>query len=302
MFGYVIPLRGELKVRELDAYQGIYCGLCHTLGRRYGFLSRMLLNYDFTFLAMVLASSSDKPVTEHRRCIACPLRGKDVCTPRGSLDIAADASVILTYWKLRDSVADDPFFKSLAARCLSVLLRPSYRKAAARRPEFDHRTVECLRALHALEVAASPSLDRTADTFACILRSAAPATGEESRDRAVEQLLYHVGRWIYLVDAWDDLEEDREQGGYNPVSLRFPDGPEKHREELRTTLHHSLNLAVSACNLTDFGPWNGILLNILCQGLPMVEEAVFTGQWRLLKKQTGRTRHERSVSYPRSQS
>lgn len=295
MFGYVVPLRGELRVRELDAYQGVYCGLCHTLGRRYGFLARMLLNYDFTFLAMVLAEPSDKPDTVHKRCIACPLRGKDVCTPRSSLDVAADESVVLTYWKLRDSVADESFFKGLAARFLSLLLRPAYKKAAARQPEFDSRTVSCLAELSALESEGSPSLDRTADTFARILSAAAPATGEEARDRAMEQLLYHVGRWIYLADAWDDLEEDREHGGYNPVALRFPDGPERHWEELRTTLRHSLNLAVSACNLIDFGPWNGILLNILCLGLPMVEEAVFTGQWRSLKKQTGRTRHERSV-------
>ena len=285
MFGYVIPLRGELKVRELDAYQSVYCGLCHTLGRRYGFLSRMFLNYDFVFLAMLLAAPSDKPATEHKRCIACPLRGKDVCTPRGSLDVAADESVILTYWKLRDGAADDGFLKRLSARLLALLLRPSYRKAAARQPEFDKRTVSCLAELSALEAAGSPSLDRTADTFARILSAAAPPSGDALRDRALEQLLYHVGRWIYLVDAWDDLEEDRARQGYNPVALRFPDGPEQHREELRTTLRHSLNLAVSACNLTDFGPWNDILLNILCLGLPMVEEAVFTGQWRSLKKE-----------------
>ena len=285
MFGYVVPLRGELKVRELDAYQGIYCGLCHTLGRRYGFLPRLLLSYDFAFLAMVLAGPERTAVLERRRCVACPVRGKRVCPARPELDTAADASVILTYWKLRDSVADRGFFRGLPARLLSILLRPAYRKAARLRPDFDRQTVSCLEELRTLEEEGSPSLDRTADTFARILAGAAPDTGDRARDRALGQLLYHVGRWIYLVDAWDDLEEDRAAGRYNPLLLRFPDGPEAHREEVRLTLGHSLNLALSAYHLTDAGPWNGVVLNILCLGLPMVEEAVFTGEWRRRKKE-----------------
>ena len=120
---------------------------------------------------------------------------------------------------------------------------------------------------------------------------AAPAAGPPDRDRAVAQMLYHVGRWIYLTDAWDDLQEDRESGAYNPAAARWPDGPEAHGDELRTTLRHSLNLAASAYSLADFGCWSDILANILYLGLPMVEEAVFTGRWRRLKNQLGR-RHE----------
>ena len=285
MFGYVVPLSGELKVRELGAYPGNYCGLCHTLGRRYGFFPRLLLNYDFAFLAMVLAQPGEKVGLERRRCVACPFRGKQVCPSRPGLDTAADESIILTYWKLRDSVADRGIFRGLPARLLSLLLRRAYRKAALRRPDFDRQTVACLEELHALEKDKTPSLDRTADTFARILAGAAPTTGEEVRDRALGQMLYHVGRWIYLVDAWDDLDEDRKSGSYNPLLLRFPDGPEAHQEEVRLTLRHSLNLAVSAYHLTDAGPWNGVIMNILCLGLPMVEEAVFTGQWRRRKKE-----------------
>ena len=295
MFGYVLPLRGELKVRELESYQGLYCGLCHTLGSRYGFFSRWLLNYDFTFLAMILAPASDQPELQKRRCIACPLRGKRVCTRRESLDLAADESLVLAYWKLQDAVADSSFWRGLPARFLSLFFHPAYQKAATRCPEFVRETTACLEELRVLEADHAFSMDRAADTFARILCAASPAAGDSVRDRAVAQLLYHVGRWIYLVDAWDDLEDDRKRKGYNPYLARFPDGPERHTDEIRTTLRHSLNLAVSACNLTDFGPWNGLVLNILCLGLPTVEEAVFTGQCRQLKKQTGRNRHERSL-------
>ena len=291
MFGYVRPRKDELKVRDWEAYQAVYCGLCHTLGRRYGLLPRMFLNYDFVFLVMVLDGGKAPPVIHRRRCLACPLRGKPSCQGGQALERAADESVILTYWKLRDSVADRSFWKGIFARLLSLLLRPSYRKAAARVPDFDRQVVTCLEELQALEQAGSPSLDRTADTVARILQGAAPAAGPPDRDRAVAQMLYHVGRWIYLTDAWDDLQEDRESGAYNPAAARWPDGPEAHGDELRTTLRHSLNLAASAYSLADFGCWSDILANILYLGLPMVEEAVFTGRWRRLKNQLGR-RHE----------
>jgi len=98
------------------------------------------------------------------------------------------------------------------------------------------------------------------------------------------------------VDAKDDLTEDLQEGRYNPLPLRWPDGPEKHEQELRHTLEGSLDLAISAYNLMDFGCWGPILGNILCIGLPIVEEAVFRGMWKKKNKSTaGEGTYERSV-------
>lgn len=288
MFGYILPCREELKVRELEQFRSVYCGLCHTLGRRYGFGCRFLLNYDFTFLAMLL-SPGERPACEERRCIASPLRPRSCCPASGGMEAAADESVILTWWKLRDQAADSGRLKGLPARLLSWLLRPAYRKAAGFRPGFDARVREELERLRKLEEEGCPSLDRPADTFARLLQAAAPAMENENRRRAMEQLLYHVGRWIYLIDAWDDRREDRKSGGYNPVNLRYalPPGGEgdgEAREQLGLTLLHSRNLALSAFYLLEPGFWTPILENILCLGLPMVEQLVLTDQWRTKKK------------------
>ncbi|BDF70922.1 hypothetical protein CE91St41_18490 [Oscillospiraceae bacterium] len=287
MFGYVRPLKDELRVRELHDYEAAYCGLCRAIGRRNGFPARMFLNYDFAFLAMLLSPAQGRP--EIRKC-RCPARlwcTKKACAVHPGLDAAADESTILSYWKLRDTVADGSFWARLGARACSLLLRPSYRRAAALRPEFDRQVCACLEELRGLEGENCPSLDRTADTFARILRAAAPPTGDEGRDRGLGELLYHVGRWIYLVDAWDDLEEDRRTGGYNPVSARFPGAEAENRDYLRTTLRHSRNLAAAACALLEPGCWGGVLENILYLGLPAVEELVFTGRWN--KKSNRRT-------------
>ncbi len=278
MFGYVRPYRDELKVREQRDYEALYCGLCRALGRRHGFLARMFLSYDFAFLAMLL--DGDKPAVERRPCPARLWCRKKRCAAGGGVDAAADAGTILAYWKLRDTVADGPFWKRLWAGLLSVLFRGSYRRAAANRPDFDRAVRENLERLQTLEGENCPSLDRTADTFARLLAAAAPVTPDSGRDRALEQLLYHVGRWIYLVDAWDDLAEDRRRGSYNPIAARFSGQAEEHREYLRTTLRHSLNLARSAGGLLELGHWQGTVENILYLGLPAVEELVFTGRWK----------------------
>ena len=285
MFGYVRPYREELRVKELDGYQAMYCGLCTTMGDRHGFVARMLLSYDFVFLAMLLAPREERPATCRRRCPArLGLGKKTACAPGEGLSAAADESVILSYWKLRDNVRDNGFLKGLWPRVLSRLLRRGYRRAASAQPAFDGKVRACLEELRRLEEENSSSLDQTADTFARILQGASIPTGDEGRDRALGQLLYHVGRWIYLVDAWDDLEEDRASGGYNPIHARFDGGEEGERDYLRTTLRHSLNLARSAQVLLDLGCWSGTVENILHLGLPAVEELVFRGEWAQVRR------------------
>ncbi len=128
------------------------------------------------------------------------------------------------------------------------------------------------------------SLDRPADTFARILQAAAPPLEPSARHSGTRQILYHVGRWIYLADAWDDLSEDRRTGAYNPLLARFGPGAEEQSASVRETMHVSLGLANTALALLDWGPWEGLLSHILGTGLPAVEEAVFSGRWKKRKK------------------
>lgn len=287
MFGYVRPLSAELRVRELEDYKAVYCGLCRTMGKRHGLLSRFTLNYDFTFLAMVLAHGAEPCQMSQCRCPAHPFRKRNMCKSMPALEVAADESLILSIHKLRDDVKDKPFLRGLPARVALLCLKPAYRKAAAARPEFDAQVGACLTELHGLEGERCASLDRPADTFARILQAAAPATGEEVRDRALSQMLYHVGRWIYLVDAWDDMEEDMRTGAYNPIHERYQGEGKAHQQEVRLTLSHSRSLAAAAYELAKAERWDGIVSNILYLGMPAIEELVFAGRWKKRKKNLG---------------
>lgn len=292
MFGYVRPVKDELRVKELELYRAAYCGLCHALGRKYGFLARLTLNYDLTFLAMLFSCPDGQPERCARRCPVHPLRGKCACACGAGVELAADENVILVWHKLRDDAADRGALRGLPARLGALALNGAYRKAAAACPEFDRQVRRCLDRLRKLERARSASIDRTADTFADILRAAVPPDAEPARVRVLEQLLYHLGRWVYLVDAWDDLKDDRKTGSYNPLELRFDGAPEKEADYMRATLTHSVRLAGSALALGDFGGWTPILENILYLGLPAAQEAVLTGRWREVRENRERVTGE----------
>lgn len=283
MFGYVRPVRDELKCKDYDLYRATYCGLCRTLRQRYGLLAPMFLNFDFTFLALLLSPEEESFRPCRGRCHANPLKKQRMCQNSAAVDRAADTSIILTYWKLRDGAQDDGLVKGFPERMLSWLLVPAYRKAVQRCADYDSVVRGCLAELSKLEGEKCASIDRTADTFARLLQAAAPGTGRDRYDRPMGLLLYHIGRWIYLLDARDDLQRDKQSGSYNPLLYRF--GPEGDDEALRITLEHSLNMARSAFCMLDFGCRTAAIENILYLGLPLVQCAVFEGSWETIKKQ-----------------
>ena len=281
MFGYVRPVRPELKCRDFDLYRATYCGLCRCLRRRFGLIAPMLLNFDFTFLALLLWQPEETFAPCRGRCHANLLVKKPMCPDSPALELAADESVILAWWQLQDAAKDGDKLGGLPARLLGGLLTPAYRKAARSRPEFDWTVKTCLEELDTLERENCPSMDRAADTFARLLQSAAPA--EDPRYRVLEQLLYHLGRWIYLIDARDDLAEDLADRRYNPVAARF--GPKGNDGLLKQTLDASLDRIGAAFQLGDFGCRTALLENLIYLGLPLVQRAVFDGSWTEIKKQ-----------------
>lgn len=179
MFGYVRPSVQDLPEGELNRFRTMYCGLCHTLSRRYGQAARFILNYDFTYLAILLSDGAAG--TEHSgRCYTSPIRKRPYLESTAAMELAADESVILAYWQLWDGIADHAGSAGLKYRAGAQLLESAYRKAAAFRPAFDE-AVRCqLQLLSGLERENAPSMDQAADTFAVLLSSAAAATARRS--------------------------------------------------------------------------------------------------------------------------
>lgn len=283
----MLPPSGGLPEEETERFRKIYCGLCHTLGRRYGCAARFILNYDFTFLAILLSDGAE-PVCGEARCPSSPFRRRCFQRQDDALELAADECVILAYWQLRDGVADHGFLRSLGCRLLSRLLRSAYRKACACRPAFDRAAREHLGQLAALEQSGCASVDAPADTFAQLLAAAAEAVPDVSRRRILRQILYHLGRWIYLVDAADDVKQDLRRGSYNPLPARYGlqngewDGPS--RTEFTATLDHSVHMIATAFELGEFGCWTPLLQAVIYTGLFQVGKSVLDGTFHARPK------------------
>lgn len=285
MYGYVRPLKSELKVREYEAFKSVYCGLCHTLRERYGLAARFVVNFDFTFMAMLL-SETEAPCLRYRRCMASPFRKKCCHCQDPSLDAAAAYSVILAWHKLLDSVRDDGFWRRLRSRGCMLLLRRAYKRASKDALRFDACVRENLDRLSDLENSECDSLDAPADCFASILRAVAEDDGSD-RARILSQILYHTGRIVYILDAADDLPEDIRTGNYNPLIRRFSlkgtSLPEEAVRELEQTILLSENALRAAFALLPVNSWTSILTNIIYEGLPRVKSLVLQGKWREIR-------------------
>lgn len=290
MFGYIRPVRDRLSEEDYSAFRAAYCGLCHSMKKRCGTAARFTLNFDFTFLAMLLSRQGEGR-TELCRCIAHPFRKRACSVCSAAFYSAADMSVILTYLKLDDNIMDEPFFRALASRLAKLMLLRGYRKACVSQPEFARTARKRLAELRELERSGSCSLDRTADKFAKILSAAALASPDAERGRVLSYLFYHIGRLVYIIDAVDDLPDDIANGSYNAVQRRFSlPGPvldETASRSIDQTLRHSLNLAASDYQLLSGTVYSGVLANIIYLGLPSAASKVLRSRLPDNLKETG---------------
>ena len=283
MFGFIRPVKSELRVREADRFQQVYCGLCHAIRARYGRFYTLFLSYDMTFFVLVAGAEREgTPPPCRKRCDAHPLLKRPCAAPDDALALAADVSVLLSYHKFRDSLADEKGAKRLLAWLLCGLGKRGYQRARARLPDADREIVAALDDLQAIEREKCPSMDRAADASARMTAAVVPRTGD-ARERVLRQMFYHIGRWVYLLDAAQDVAEDLEQGNYNPVVLRYdlrkPDLTEI-KDALERTLERSLADVCMAFDLLDAQRDAELIRNIIFLGMPLVTRQVLDGTYQ----------------------
>lgn len=283
MFGYILPRQDKLSELAKQRYHAAYCGLCRCLKKRYGFHARFLVNYDMTFLYFLLQEGERKNL---ERCF-CPARvicKKDCLARDEVMDFAADMSVLLSYWKLSDAVQDGKLLAKMGAGTLRLLYRRAYTKAARRLPQANEIFSQQLSRLQSLEKTKCNSIDRTADAFASMLKGCALYLTDETQRRIAEQLLYHVGRFLYLADALEDLKKDVRADRYNPLRYRYAlcDGAlqAEDQEQFLHTVDASIDMAATALELLAPRADDELLKNIIYYGMPAVLKSVADGTFR----------------------
>ena len=274
MFGYLQIQKSELLVREYEAYKAVYCGLCKQMGREYSFLSRFALSYDCTFYAMLIMSLKRScSGFDNGRCRFNPLKKCQFAHVNDdAYSKSAALTVILAYYKLKDDISDSGFFKRIGARLLLPFFSHWRKKAAKRFAYLDEAAAQMMASQLALEGKDNPCLDETAHPTATMLAAVLRHEGEdEATRRVLSELGYQLGRWIYFMDAADDLEKDIKRGSFNPFKNLQTDDLQGYQTQL---MNHSLARAYDAYNLLNITDFKGIMDNMLLYGFPARQNAV----------------------------
>lgn len=276
MFGYVIADKPELKVKEYELYRATYCGLCRSMGKCTGQCSRMTLNYDFVFLALVRYAIEPCEVKfKPRRCLAHPFEKRDNMERNEILDYCSQASAILNYQKVLDDLNDEKGLKKLRSIILRPFVSHSRKKAFKKNPklkELDLSVEKKLADLGKLEKDNSSGVDAPAECFGEILGEIMSFGYEGTDKRIAFELGKHIGAWIYIADALDDMREDIKRKRYNPF-IKLYDGRIPNESELSLIFDATKNrlfAAESAFDLIDIqdAAIKNILSNILYIGIP----------------------------------
>ncbi len=277
VLGYIKANTPEMRVREHQYYRGLYCGLCHRMGKCTGNCSRLTLSYDFVFLAIVRMSLlKEKVILRKQRCLLHPLRARMTAQQCETLDYCADASALLVYHKLLDDLRDESGTKKLRAVLTLPFLHRPYRRARKRNPTLDKIMTEHLARLCEMEQNSADyfGADCYAEVFGDLLADVFSHGFQGTEQRIAQTIGHAVGRWIYLADAADDFEEDRKEGRFNPYRCLFGDTPtlqDWETADLAMTAY--LCDAEGAFQLLDDTPdpeQKEILANILFLSLPLI--------------------------------
>lgn len=267
MFGYIVVNKDELKIKEWKYYRSCYCGLCHSLRDVAGTKARMTVSYDMTFLAMLLDDLYDCEKEEGEcRCAVHPVKKQGYVKSAASL-YAAKMNLLLCYDNLLDDWRDD---HNVAAAVAAAALQRARMKIAEEYPRQTKAVEEYIEKLHVCEEKREANLDVAAGLTGQMLAELF-CWKEDEWQKDLRGLGFYLGKFIYLMDAYEDLEKDEKRGNYNPFLLSR--GQVRNKEQAE----HSLNMmAAGAAEYFERLP--------LVENLEILRNILYAGIWGKYEK------------------
>lgn len=213
MFGYVIINKPELKMKDFFKYKAYYCGLCKTLKNRYGRFGQMTLSYDMTFLIVLLTSLYESPtVKEQNRCITHPVKKHDTLTNEIT-EYVADMNIALTYHHLQDDWQDE---RSVAGLAGAKALTRAYKRIQKKYPRQCKEISDSLDRLTECEKKEENNIDIVSRCFGELMSSLFTYR-QDVWEESLKRIGFYLGKFIYILDAYDDIEKDIKNNSFNPL-------------------------------------------------------------------------------------
>ena len=261
MFGYVIANQEELKIKEYKRYRSFYCGLCHVLKKKYGLKGQLTLSYDMTFLIMILNALYETPLNkEVHICVMHPME-KHPMVFNEITDYVADMDILLAYYKARDDWKDE---HSLKAHTLEKGLYKKARMIHEKWPRQSRAISEYIEKLDRAEKENISDLDYVAGFTGNMMAELFVYKDDEWADE-LRRTGFFLGKFIYLMDAYEDLEKDRKKKNYNPWEHY------SHRVDFDALVENTLTMMMADCakafEILPIVQDDEILRNILYAGV-----------------------------------
>lgn len=280
MFGYVRARRADLLVRQDVLYRGVYCGLCRAMGHCTGQCSRFSLSYDMVFLYLIRVSARGiVPTMKTGWCAVHPFHRRSIVQRDAELDYVARVGVLLTYAKICDDLTDEKGLRRLSRRLILPALHRMQKRAGV--DALYAEIAAHLAELSVIEAEERASADAPADCFGRLM-SAVFAYGLDGDAKTVTSAIgYRIGRWIYAVDAADDLEQDAKNGRYNPFLRLYGGMPDaEQRTWMASAACVDLVEIENACALLPESDTLAVARNIATCGMADIAAHAFTRQNR----------------------
>ena len=238
MFGYIAINKAEMKFRDFDIYHAYYCGLCKDLKERYGRSGQITLSYDMTFL-IILLSGLYEPSAEDsiRNCVAHPFQ-KHAARTNEITQYAADMNIVLSYYKGLDDWTDEHKKK---AWINSRLLRSKVKQIEKTYPEKVKLIRDMLAQISSCEKANEQDLDKMAGLFGEIMAEIFVWKQDIWKD-SLHRMGFFLGKFIYLMDAYEDIDDDIANACYNPF-MQF-----REREDFDDYCKQILTMMIAECS------------------------------------------------------
>lgn len=214
MFGYINLNRKEPKGESVKEYQAYYCGLCQMLKQTCGTKGQMLLNYDMTFLEVLLTGLYELEHTETE--FTCPLHPtkKQKAWINEATQYAADMNIVLAYHNFEDDWKDN---KAYTKKALAKAFSKDYERVYAKYPRQVKAVQDYIEALAAAEEANEENIDVIAGLTGEMMGEIFDWKEDEWSEE-LRCLSFYMGKFIYLMDAYEDFEQDKKRQVYNPFA------------------------------------------------------------------------------------
>lgn len=279
MVGYISVNMEELKIKEYREYKGWYCGLCEKMAVHGGACGRMTLSYDMTFLYMLLASLYDETI--ERKQVHCPLHPltKHLSCVSEAGEYAADMGILLRYYDLLDDWKDE---KKVGSRILSSALKDRVREIAKKYPEKFRAVRKYVKKLSAWE----DKQRHTQTDEASILDEAAGLTGDmlgeifvyhhDIWEEPLRRMGFYLGKFIYLMDAWQDIEMDEKTRNYNPFDRLWREKKKQYGDAWRDSFDKEVlaileKMAAECCRAFEVLP--------IVENVEILRNVLYSGIW-----------------------